>query len=69
MAEDTKAEVKASEISQAELCDRCVQLVFGGDQRVSRSSVRYCARNCPPAPGQSFEQCRDRRALGRRRAL
>ena len=32
MNEDTK-EVKASEISQEELCECCIRLVFGGDQR------------------------------------
>ncbi len=51
MAEDTKAEVKASETSQDELCDRCVQLVFGGDQQQFQEFCEVLRRELPPGTG------------------
>ena len=51
MAEDTKAEVKASETSQGELCDRCVQLVFGGDQQRFQEFCEVLRAELPPGTG------------------
>src|SRR4029450_8058809 len=51
MAEDTKAEVKAREISQGELCDRCVQLVFGGDRQRLQEFCDVLRAELPPGTG------------------
>jgi hypothetical protein len=51
MAEDTKAEVKASEISHEELRDRCIRLVFGGDAGRFQEFVEVLRRELPPGTG------------------
>jgi hypothetical protein len=51
MGADTKAEVKASEISQEELCDRCVQLVFDGDRRRFQEFCEVLRAELPTGTG------------------
>src|SRR4026208_2299916 len=51
MAEDTKAEVKASEINQEELCDRCVRLVVGGDRQRLQEFCEVLRAELPPGTG------------------
>src|ERR1041384_8042675 len=53
MNEDTteKKEVKASEISEEEMCDRCVQLVFGGDKQSFQKFCEVLRQELPPGTG------------------
>src|ERR1041384_1442626 len=53
MNEDTteKKEVKASEISEEEMCDRCVQLVFGGDKQSFQEFCDVLRAELPPGTG------------------
>src|SRR5581483_8259807 len=51
MGEDTKTEVKASEISQAEMRDRCLRLVFGGDERLFQEFCDVLRKELPKGTG------------------
>src|SRR5262245_5102069 len=51
MAEDTKAEVKASEISQEEMRERCIQLAFGGDSQRFQEFCNLLRAELPKGTG------------------
>jgi len=51
MGADTKAEVKASEISQEELRDRCIQLVFGGNEQLFQEFCDVLRKELPTGTG------------------